>query len=62
MVKMVEKFSFYLSRILVFQKTERRYLDYNFGYTTRISLKFYEQIDHNIWNNIGIHHMAQICR
>ena len=59
---MVEKFSFHLSRIPVFQKTEWRYLDYNFGYPSRISLKFYKQIDHNIWNNFDIHHMAQICR
>ena len=59
---MVEKFHLYLSGISVLQKTEQLYLDYISGYTSRISLKFYELIDHNIWKNFGIHHMAQICR
>ena len=40
-VKVVEKFSFHLSGIPVFQKTERRYHDHNMGYTSWISLKFY---------------------
>jgi len=57
-VKMVEKFSFHLSGISVFQKTERRYLADFFGYTSRKRLKFYEKIDHKIWNNFGIHHMT----
>jgi len=57
-VKMVEKFSFHLSGISVFQKIERRYLLDIFGYTSRIRLKFYEQIDHKIWNKFCIHHMT----
>ena len=50
-VKVVEKFSFHLSGIPVFQKIEQRYLDYNLGYPSRIILKLYEQIGHNNWNN-----------